>query len=151
MIFNYFLTLTCQTNTDLIWYFFFLFWQLYSRIEEALWFKWNTKLVAVLVQRLDKRGQYSKLEMLILESVSKLGHRERELVNFYCYMIESHWKQTSNTSLRSLTLIFIIIFTIRHLFTSNIELLYQWLVVCAQWTGLVKLRVWFRRWEIKRP
>lgn len=69
--------------------------QLYSRIKEASWFEFNTKLVAALAALLDKQGRYDESEALISEAVSKLGHRQRELALFYCNLVESHSKQSS--------------------------------------------------------
>uniref|UniRef100_A0A2N9HHB9 Smr domain-containing protein n=1 Tax=Fagus sylvatica TaxID=28930 RepID=A0A2N9HHB9_FAGSY len=68
---------------------------LYTRITEASWFDWNPKLVAELVALLDKQGRYDESETLISEAVSKLELRERELVLFYCNLVESHSKQGS--------------------------------------------------------
>lgn len=69
--------------------------QLYTRITEASWFEWNPKLVADLVALLDKQGRYDEWETLVSEVVSKLQLRERELVAFCGYLIESHSKQGS--------------------------------------------------------
>ena len=44
---------------------------------------------------LDKQGRYDESETLISEAVSKLELRERELVLFYCNLVESHSKQGS--------------------------------------------------------
>lgn len=52
--------------------------------------------MAELIALLDKQGKYAESEILISEAVSKLCHRERELVQFYCHLVESHSKQTSN-------------------------------------------------------
>ncbi|PON57217.1 Smr domain containing protein [Parasponia andersonii] len=81
---------------------------LYSRIKEASWFEFNPKLVAALAALLDKQGRYRESEALISEAVSKLGHRQRELARFYCNLVESHSKQSSN-----------------HGFDSSYTLLYQ--------------------------
>ncbi|KAK7838616.1 pentatricopeptide repeat-containing protein At2g17033 [Quercus suber] len=67
----------------------------YKRITEATWFDWNPKLVADLVALLDKQGRYEESEKLISEAVSKIELRERELVLFYCNLVESHSKQGS--------------------------------------------------------
>lgn len=69
--------------------------QLYSRIKEAAWFEFNPKLIAALAALLDKQGRHGESEALILEAVSKLGHRQRELALFYCNLVESHSKQNS--------------------------------------------------------
>ena len=44
---------------------------------------------------LDKQGRYEESEKLISEAVSKIELRERELVLFYCSLVESHSKQGS--------------------------------------------------------
>ena len=44
---------------------------------------------------LDKQGRYEESEKLISEAVSKIELRERELVLFYCNLVESHSKQGS--------------------------------------------------------
>lgn len=72
-----------------------MFLQLYSRITEASWFTWNSKLVADLVAFLDKNGHYNDSEALISEAISKLGFQERKLVNFYSQLIESQSKHGS--------------------------------------------------------
>ncbi|XP_034228467.1 pentatricopeptide repeat-containing protein At2g17033 [Prunus dulcis] len=67
----------------------------YSKITEASWFEWNPKLVAALVALLDKQGQHNEAEVLISETISKLGSRERELALFHCQLVESHSKLSS--------------------------------------------------------
>ena len=44
---------------------------------------------------LDKQGRYEESEKLISEAVSKIELRERELILFYCNLVESHSKQGS--------------------------------------------------------
>ncbi|XP_004292639.1 PREDICTED: pentatricopeptide repeat-containing protein At2g17033 [Fragaria vesca subsp. vesca] len=68
---------------------------MYSKITEASWFEWNPKLVAALVALLAKQGQQSQSEALISETISKLGNKERELVQFHCQLVESHSKMSS--------------------------------------------------------
>ncbi|KAA0039321.1 PPR protein [Cucumis melo var. makuwa] len=65
---------------------------LYSRITEASWFTWNSKLVADLVAFLGQNGLYSESEALISEAISKLGSQERKLVNFFSQLVESQSK-----------------------------------------------------------
>ncbi|XP_059653899.1 pentatricopeptide repeat-containing protein At2g17033 isoform X2 [Cornus florida] len=67
----------------------------YMAITEASWFSWNPKLVAELIALLDKQGQLDKSQILVSETVSKLGFRERVLAQFYCYLIDSHSKHKS--------------------------------------------------------
>lgn len=79
-----------------MFFFIYLFWlQLYSKIREASWFEYSPKLVAALAALLDKQEKYSEAEALIAEAVSKLSHRQRELAVFYCSLVESHAKQSS--------------------------------------------------------
>lgn len=68
---------------------------LYSRITEASWFTWNSKLVADLIAFLDQNGLYSESEALMSETISKLGFQERKLVNFYSQLVESQSKHGS--------------------------------------------------------
>lgn len=69
---------------------------LYSRISEASWFSWNPKLIADLIALLYKQGQLKEAETLVSETLIKLGSRERDLVSFYCNLIDSHSKHSSN-------------------------------------------------------
>lgn len=73
--------------------------QLYLKISEATWFSWNPKLVADLIALLDKRGQTDQAQILISDAVSKLVLKERELVLFYCNLIDSHSKHRSKPGL----------------------------------------------------
>lgn len=70
--------------------------QLYSRITEASWFTWNPKLIADLIAFLYKQGQLKEAEALVSETLIKVGSRERDLVSFYCNLIDSHSKHNSN-------------------------------------------------------
>lgn len=65
------------------------------RITEESWFQWNPKLVAEIIAFLDKQGQREEAETIILETLSKLESRERELVLFYCNLIDSFCKHDS--------------------------------------------------------
>ncbi|XWS67695.1 hypothetical protein CRYUN_Cryun04dG0027900 [Craigia yunnanensis] len=68
---------------------------LYTKISETLWYNWNPKLVADLIALLDKQGRYDESQALISQAVSKLKFRERNLVQFYCNLIESCSKHNS--------------------------------------------------------
>ncbi|KAJ8767041.1 hypothetical protein K2173_012552 [Erythroxylum novogranatense] len=68
---------------------------LYSEISEAPWFDWNPKLVAQLVALLEKQGRYDESATLLSESISKLQSKERDLLQFYCNLIESHSKHNA--------------------------------------------------------
>ncbi|OMO80024.1 hypothetical protein CCACVL1_13209 [Corchorus capsularis] len=68
---------------------------LYTKISETSWFDWNPKLVAHLIALLDKQGRHEETEALISQAVSKLKFRERDLVQFYCNLIESCSKHDS--------------------------------------------------------
>ncbi|KAK8481716.1 hypothetical protein V6N13_018371 [Hibiscus sabdariffa] len=68
---------------------------LYTRISEASWYNWNPKLVAELITLLDLQGKHDESDALISQAVSKLESRERDLVQFYCNLIESCSKQES--------------------------------------------------------
>ncbi|CAK7329437.1 unnamed protein product [Dovyalis caffra] len=67
---------------------------LYLKISEASWFSWNAKLVAQVIVLLDKQGLDKELEALMSETVSKLQFKERELVLFYCNLIEFNSKHS---------------------------------------------------------
>ncbi|WCJ39935.1 pentatricopeptide (PPR) repeat-containing protein [Euphorbia peplus] len=68
---------------------------LYLKISEARWFEWNPKLVADVAAFLDKQGQHSESTTLISDSISKLHLKERDLLLFYCNLIDSHSKRCS--------------------------------------------------------
>ncbi|KAK8626704.1 hypothetical protein V6N13_134337 [Hibiscus sabdariffa] len=68
---------------------------LYTRISEASWYNWNPKLVAELIPLLDLQGKHDESDALISQAVSKLESRERDLVQFYCNLIESCSKHES--------------------------------------------------------
>ncbi|XP_065860777.1 pentatricopeptide repeat-containing protein At2g17033 [Euphorbia lathyris] len=68
---------------------------LYLKITEARWFDWNPKLVANVAAFLNKQGQYSESTTLISDSISKLQLKERDLLLFYCNLVESHSKHNS--------------------------------------------------------
>nr|CAN67320.1 hypothetical protein VITISV_039345 [Vitis vinifera] len=67
-----------------------------SLISEASWFSWNPKLIADVIALLYKQGQLKEAETLVSETLIKLGSRERDLVSFYCNLIDSHSKHSSN-------------------------------------------------------
>ncbi|XP_022748524.1 pentatricopeptide repeat-containing protein At2g17033 [Durio zibethinus] len=69
---------------------------LYTKISETSWYNWNPKLVADLIALLYNHGNYNESEGLISQAVSKLKFRERDLVQFYCNLIESCSKHESN-------------------------------------------------------
>ncbi|KAH1099141.1 hypothetical protein J1N35_016062 [Gossypium stocksii] len=69
---------------------------LYTKISEASWYNWNPKLVADLVPLLDIQGKHDESQALISQVVSKLKFKERDLVQFYCNLIESCSKHESN-------------------------------------------------------
>ncbi|XP_060176238.1 pentatricopeptide repeat-containing protein At2g17033 isoform X2 [Lycium barbarum] len=68
---------------------------LYLEISEASWFDWNSKLVADLVALLYKLERFDEAEILVTETVSKLGSRERDLCSFYCQLVHSQSKHNS--------------------------------------------------------
>ncbi|MBA0799299.1 hypothetical protein Gohar_009825 [Gossypium harknessii] len=68
---------------------------LYTKISEASWYNWNPKLVADLVPLLDIQGKHDESQALISQVVSKLKFKERDLVQFYCNLIESCSKHES--------------------------------------------------------
>lgn len=68
---------------------------LYIKISEATWYNWNYKLVAELTALLHKLGEYTESETLISETVLKLKFRERDLAQFYGFLVESHSKHNS--------------------------------------------------------
>ncbi|MBA0739160.1 hypothetical protein Gogos_012456 [Gossypium gossypioides] len=68
---------------------------LYTKISEASWYNWNPKLVADLVPLLDIQGKRDDSQALISQVVSKLKFKERDLVQFYCNLIESCSKHES--------------------------------------------------------
>ncbi|XVE93917.1 hypothetical protein REPUB_Repub01dG0235500 [Reevesia pubescens] len=68
---------------------------LYTKISETSWYNWNPKLVANLIALLDKQGSHNESQALIFQAVSKLKSRERDLVQFYCNLIESCSKHES--------------------------------------------------------
>ncbi|KAA3482255.1 pentatricopeptide repeat-containing protein [Gossypium australe] len=68
---------------------------MYTKISEASWYNWNPKLVADLVPLLDKQGKHDESQALISQVVSKLKFKERDLVQFYCNLIESCSKHES--------------------------------------------------------
>ncbi|KAE8669939.1 Mitochondrial editing factor 9 isoform 1 [Hibiscus syriacus] len=68
---------------------------LYTRITETSWYLWNPKLVAELIPLLYIQGKHDESEALISQAVSKLKSRERDLVQFYCNLIESCSKHES--------------------------------------------------------
>ncbi|XVE67210.1 hypothetical protein DITRI_Ditri08aG0141800 [Diplodiscus trichospermus] len=69
---------------------------LYTKISETSWYNWNPKLVADLIALLDNQGNFNESEALISQAVSKLKFRERDLVQFYCNLVESCAKHDSN-------------------------------------------------------
>ncbi|TYH85632.1 hypothetical protein ES332_D02G281400v1 [Gossypium tomentosum] len=68
---------------------------LYTKISEASWYNWNPKLVADLVPLLDIQGKHDESQALNSQVVSKLKFKERDLVQFYCNLIESCSKHES--------------------------------------------------------
>ncbi|TYI37848.1 hypothetical protein ES332_A03G243600v1 [Gossypium tomentosum] len=68
---------------------------LYTKISEASWYNWNPKLVADLVPLLDIQGKHDESQALISQVVSKIKFKERDLVQFYCNLIESCSKHES--------------------------------------------------------
>lgn len=74
------------------------FFQLYRRMSEAPWFNWNPKLIAELIALLESQSRFDEAEVLISETVSKLGFRERELVLFYRNLIECKTKHKSGST-----------------------------------------------------
>uniref|UniRef100_A0A7N0U591 Smr domain-containing protein n=1 Tax=Kalanchoe fedtschenkoi TaxID=63787 RepID=A0A7N0U591_KALFE len=65
---------------------------LYRRMSEATWFSWNPKLAAELISLLESQSRFEEADVLISETLSKLGFRERELVLFYSNLIDSQSK-----------------------------------------------------------
>ncbi|KAL3539113.1 hypothetical protein ACH5RR_002479 [Cinchona calisaya] len=63
--------------------------------EEASWFSWNAKLLADVIAVMYKQERFIEAESLILEAVKKLGGQDRDLCNFYCYLINSNSKHQS--------------------------------------------------------
>lgn len=68
---------------------------LYTKITKASWFSWNSKLVANVIALLYKQGQTEEAECLISQTVSTICSKERDLVSFYCNLIDSHIKLRS--------------------------------------------------------
>ncbi|MCL7028254.1 hypothetical protein MKW94_025836 [Papaver nudicaule] len=68
---------------------------MYEWITEASWFEWNPKLVSTVIASLENQGQFDVSEKLISDSVQKLASQERELVQFYCNLIDSYSKYGS--------------------------------------------------------
>ncbi|GAB4853779.1 hypothetical protein Ancab_017972 [Ancistrocladus abbreviatus] len=68
---------------------------LYTRISEASWFSWNSKLVAEVITLLYKQGLFEEAEILTSETVSRVHFKQRDLVSFYCNLIDSHAKLKS--------------------------------------------------------
>ncbi|KAL8153800.1 hypothetical protein V2J09_011560 [Rumex salicifolius] len=68
---------------------------LYTRIKEAAWFAWNSKLVADVIGLMYRQGEFDKAEGLISETISKFCCNKRELVSFYCNLLDSHAKHKS--------------------------------------------------------
>lgn len=62
---------------------------MYDKITEAPWFQWNPKLAATVAAQLEKSGRLNDAETLISDSVSKLTNNYRDLMLFYCSLIES--------------------------------------------------------------
>ncbi|KAM7259610.1 hypothetical protein ACFE04_015351 [Oxalis oulophora] len=69
---------------------------LYSRITQAPWFNFNPKLLADVIAFLDSQGKHEQSKILIFEAVNKLEFKERELICFYSYLIESQSKWKSD-------------------------------------------------------
>lgn len=68
---------------------------MYTKISETPWYNWNPKLVADLIPLLDIQGKHDESQALISHVVSKLKFKERDLVQFYCNLIESCSKHES--------------------------------------------------------
>ncbi|GMH04086.1 hypothetical protein Nepgr_005925 [Nepenthes gracilis] len=68
---------------------------LYTRITESSWFSWNSKLVADVVALLQKQGLLDEAESLTSGTVSRICLKERDLLSFYCNLIDSHTKHKS--------------------------------------------------------
>ncbi|CAA6662337.1 unnamed protein product [Spirodela intermedia] len=64
---------------------------MYRRITGASWFRWNAKIAASVVPLLDAMGLYAEAEGLMCEADSRL--KVRELVVFYCDLIEAYAKR----------------------------------------------------------
>lgn len=69
--------------------------QLYTAIKQESWFSWNAKLVADVIASLYKEEMYIEAEMLLAETVLKLGFKERDLCAFYCNLVDSNAKHKS--------------------------------------------------------
>ncbi|XP_057517259.1 pentatricopeptide repeat-containing protein At2g17033 [Amaranthus tricolor] len=74
---------------------FFIVLPLYMKITQVSWFSWNSKLVASVIAFLYKQGQIEQAELLIAENISSFCSKERDLVAFYCNLIDSHAKLKS--------------------------------------------------------
>ncbi|KAK2458960.1 Pentatricopeptide repeat (PPR) superfamily protein [Trifolium repens] len=74
---------------------------LYTTISESPWYTWNSTIIADLITLLHKLQLYNESQTLISEAVSKLNNRERELVQFYSKLLESHSKRASQTGFDS--------------------------------------------------
>ncbi|PNX56960.1 pentatricopeptide repeat-containing protein at2g17033-like protein, partial [Trifolium pratense] len=74
---------------------------LYTRITESPWYTWNPTIIADLITLLHKHQLYTESQTLISEAISKLNNRERELVQFYSKLLESHSKRASQTGFDS--------------------------------------------------
>ncbi|KAJ8439447.1 hypothetical protein Cgig2_021561 [Carnegiea gigantea] len=74
---------------------------LYTEITEASWFCWNSKLVANVIALLYKQGQIGDAEGLILVTRSTKCPKERDLVQFYCNLMEFVTKLKSENGLSS--------------------------------------------------
>ncbi|KAK7270161.1 hypothetical protein RIF29_23105 [Crotalaria pallida] len=68
---------------------------LYARTCEAPWFNFNPTIVADLAALLNKQGRHEEAETLISEATSRLESNKRELALFYCKLVESHSKRSS--------------------------------------------------------
>lgn len=67
------------------------------KTTEASWFDWNPKLAAELIALLSKHGRFAESDVLINETISRLGFKERDLVAFYGNLINCHCKHKSDT------------------------------------------------------
>ncbi|KAH9602659.1 hypothetical protein KSS87_014125 [Heliosperma pusillum] len=62
---------------------------LYMKITQVPWFSWNSKLVSSVIASLYKQGRIQEAETLISETISTMCLKERDLVSFYCNLINA--------------------------------------------------------------
>ncbi|PIA35560.1 hypothetical protein AQUCO_03500132v1 [Aquilegia coerulea] len=60
---------------------------MYERITQTSWFTWNSKLISSVIVSLEKQGYSNEAEVLISESIQKLGIKNQDIALFYCDLI----------------------------------------------------------------